>query len=182
VSEEKVTLKCSECKAKFLAKPEQVGVQATCKKCGKTATFLRDRDWNSLPVEPADASVNPSPASEWNKPASSQAPEENNAFNPGSRHNPPAALVQYEYKCVPAPKIVSVTIGDEDAAFESYAELLNNEAKKGFELDHISNISVLSSEKSGGCLMAIIRLFVPAKSHTVDYTMLVFRRPRRPGP
>ena len=71
-----------------------------------------------------------------------------------------------QYKVVPGPKSISVSKGDTNSAFRSFADIINREAQGGWDYHSMENISV--TEKSG------CALFSPPV--TVNYYMLIFEK------
>ncbi len=69
-----------------------------------------------------------------------------------------------QYKAVAGPKNISVAKGDTQAAFNSFASLINSEATNGWEYHSMETITV--TEKPG-CLQQPI---------PVNYYMLIFVR------
>ena len=69
-----------------------------------------------------------------------------------------------EYKAVAGPKSISVAKGDTQAAFNTFAELINKEATAGWEYHSMETITV--TEKPG-CFQNPI---------PVNYYMLIFCR------
>lgn len=69
-----------------------------------------------------------------------------------------------QYKAVAGPKSISVDRGDTQAAFNSFAQLINSEAVDGWEYHSMENITV--TEKPG-CMQQPI---------PVTYYMLIFVR------
>ena len=75
-----------------------------------------------------------------------------------------------QYKCVPAPKeLVIDKKGSYDSAVRSFADLINTEAKDGWEFYSMENIAVTQKP---GCLMALIG----KKEETVYFNMLIFMK------
>ena len=69
-----------------------------------------------------------------------------------------------QYKAVAGPKNISVAKGDTQAAFNSFAQLINSEAVQGWEYHSMETITV--TEKPG-CFQAPI---------PTNYYMLIFVR------
>ena len=69
-----------------------------------------------------------------------------------------------QYKAVAGPKSISVDRGDTQAAFDSFAQLINSEAVGGWEYHSMENITV--TEKPG-CFQ---------QPMPVTYYMLIFVR------
>lgn len=69
-----------------------------------------------------------------------------------------------QYKAVAGPKSISVDRGDTQAAFNSFAQLINSEAVDGWEYHSMENITV--TEKPG-CFQ---------QPMPVTYYMLIFVR------
>ena len=67
-----------------------------------------------------------------------------------------------QYKAVPGPKHISVGKGDTQAAFNSFAEIINHEANGGWEYHSMETITV--TEKPG-CFQQPVSL---------NYYMLIF--------
>jgi len=67
-----------------------------------------------------------------------------------------------QYKAVPGPKNISVGKGDTQAAFNSFADIINREANGGWEYHSMETITV--TEKPG-CMKQPISL---------NYYMLIF--------
>lgn len=67
-----------------------------------------------------------------------------------------------QYKAVAGPKSINVGKGDTQAAFNSFAELINNEAAGGWEYHSMETITV--TEKPG-CMQQPV---------PVNYYMLIF--------
>ncbi len=75
-----------------------------------------------------------------------------------------------QYKCVPAPKILVIGNKDsDDKAVRSFADLINQEAKDGWEFHSMENIAV---QQKPGCLAAL----TGKKAETVNFNMLVFSK------
>lgn len=69
-----------------------------------------------------------------------------------------------QYKAVAGPKNINVGKGDTQAAFNTFAELINNEARGGWVYHSMETISV--TEKPGCFQQAV----------PVNYYMLIFER------
>ncbi|EOT27600.1 hypothetical protein C805_01708 [Eubacterium sp. 14-2] len=69
-----------------------------------------------------------------------------------------------QYKAVAGPKNFSVAKGDSQAAFDTFAEIINREATEGWEYHSMENISVTENP---GCTQ---------KPFTINYYMLIFVR------
>lgn len=68
-----------------------------------------------------------------------------------------------QYKAVPGPKNISVRKGDTQAAFNSFAEIINRETNGGWEYHSMETITV--TEKPGCFLQQPVSL---------NYYMLIF--------
>ena len=76
-------------------------------------------------------------------------------------------MVNYEYKCVAGPKeLVVKSASDASTAISSYANIINAEAKDGWEFVSIETMAV---SEAPGCLST-------GKVLPVNFNMLVFRR------
>ena len=69
-----------------------------------------------------------------------------------------------QYKAVAAPKEISISKGNTQAAFDTFAGIINREAQQGWIYHSMNNIAV--TEKPG-CLQQPV---------TVNYYMLIFYR------
>jgi hypothetical protein len=69
-----------------------------------------------------------------------------------------------QYKAVAGPKNISVAKGDTQAAFNSFASLINSEANNGWEYHSMETITVTENP---GCMQNPI---------PVNYYMLIFVR------
>ena len=70
-----------------------------------------------------------------------------------------------QYKAVPGPKNISVTKGDTQAAFNLFADIINNEVSGGWEYHSMETITV--TEKSGCFLFG-------KQVEAYNYYMLIF--------
>ena len=91
---------------------------------------------------------------------------------------PPTTLqVQYEYKCVAAPMILSIAANMENRAtmeaksVASYGQIINKECYDLWEFYSMEQITIANQP---GCLA----IFLGAKAGNTVYNMLVFRRPK----
>lgn len=76
--------------------------------------------------------------------------------------------MQYEYKTVPAPMVLSIkTAKEAEAAIGKFSDMLNAEARGGWEFHSMETIS---TEEAPGCTSG-------GKSTVKHYNMLVFKRP-----
>jgi len=75
-----------------------------------------------------------------------------------------------QYKCVPAPKELTITSKkDYETAVKSFAALINNEAKDGWRFASMENIAVTHK---AGCFMALLG----QKDSTTYFNMLIFEK------
>ena len=74
------------------------------------------------------------------------------------------------YKCVPAPKELTIkSKKDYESAINSFANLINNEAKDGWRFASMENIAVT---QKAGCFMALLG----QKDATTYFNMLIFEK------
>lgn len=69
-----------------------------------------------------------------------------------------------QYKAVAAPKNISVSKGDTQAAFNAFADIINREAQQGWTYHSMSTIAVTENQ---GCMQPAV---------TVNHYMLIFVR------
>jgi len=75
-----------------------------------------------------------------------------------------------QYKCVPAPQeLIIGKKGSYDVAVRSFADLINQEAKDGWNFHSMENIAVTQKP---GCLMALFG----QKDTTTYFNMLIFSK------
>lgn len=75
-----------------------------------------------------------------------------------------------QYKCVPAPQeLVIDKNGSYEGAVRSFADVINREAKDGWNYHSMENIAVTQKP---GCILALFG----QKSTTIYFNMLVFSK------
>jgi len=97
------------------------------------------------------------------------------------QHTPvpiPVTSIQYEYKCVAAPMIITISSSspamqatEEKKTVESFGEIINEECHDDWEFYSMEQITV---KNNPGCLGA----FMGVKAVETVYNMLVFRKPK----
>jgi len=89
-------------------------------------------------------------------------------------------MTQYEYKCVPAPRNLTVTSNTgEAAAVQEFADYISQNCNSGWEFCSMGQIAVTNLPDSPGCLGGLLMLLgiIPKPSATTtNFNMLVFRR------
>ena len=85
-----------------------------------------------------------------------------------------------EYKCVPAPKNLSISHdGSHDDAVRSFANIINNEATGGWKFHSMEQVSVTQQPPNSGCLGGLLMLIgLKAKpvATTINFNMLIFSK------
>jgi len=86
----------------------------------------------------------------------------------------------YEYKCVPAPKGLTISAsGSEANAITAFGDRINESCTDGWEFVSMGQISVTTKPDNPGCLGGLLILLgviqKPTETRT-NYNMLVFRK------
>jgi len=85
-----------------------------------------------------------------------------------------------QYKCVPAPKNLSISHdGSHDEAVRSFADIINNEATGGWKFFSMEQVSVTQEPPKTGCLKGLLILIGLAQrpvAITINFNMLIFSK------
>jgi len=89
-------------------------------------------------------------------------------------------MTQYEYKCVPAPKKLTISsTQSESVAIQEFADYINQNCDSGWEFCSMGQISVTSEPEPPGCIPGLLMAlgWIPRPlATTTSFNMLVFRR------
>jgi len=85
-----------------------------------------------------------------------------------------------QYKCVPAPKNLTISHdGSHDSAVRSFADIINSEATGGWKFHSMEQVSVTQEPPKTGCLKGLFILIGLAQkpfATTINFNMLIFSK------